>query len=488
MRVLLVGALAAGILAVGDPASSAAASGVANVAHRGASRAAPENTLSSVVRAVAERADFVEVDVRLTKDGVPVVLHDASLARVTDVESVFPDRSPWLVRDFTLAEVRRLDAGSWKGRSYRGERVPTLATVMDQLSQSPSGAYVEIKDPAEQGWVDGIGAAVHDSVTTVWPTAWEGSGSHRVLILSADPGFIRDFSTVYPQVPLSVVQKTLSGDSLPLFADDVTVNHQGLTPDAAGVARDAGLTVGAWTVDDRQAMAGPLGYVDAITTNMPGLLREVLADRAETFTGTAWPAADTDPPSWRVDVEGHYLGRPVTVLARLARADGSPGRWARAAVQRRGLDGRWRTVASRGTDVDGSFSVELAGRPDLVVRVVSLDSDLYPRARSTARRVPLVVVENDIRLGGTRRVLTGQTARLAVRWLTVDGRPMSGKVRLFARRRGEPWRHVRDLLVSDGLARTTVRPGRRTTFYRVRSRATWWRSAAADDVRVRVVS
>src|SRR5689334_10492901 len=90
------------------------------VAHRGASDVAPENTLPAVRRAVAAGADLVEVDLRRARDGALVVLHDATLARTTDAARRLPGRAPWRVEDLTLAEVRLLDAGSWKDPRFAG--------------------------------------------------------------------------------------------------------------------------------------------------------------------------------------------------------------------------------------------------------------------------------------------------------------------------------------------------------------------------------
>src|ERR1700704_3274173 len=90
------------------------------IAHRGASAYAPEHTLAAYALAIAQHADYVEQDLAVTKDGVLVCLHDDSLERTTNVEEVFPDRATsdpatgarrWLVPDFTLAEIKRLDAG-----------------------------------------------------------------------------------------------------------------------------------------------------------------------------------------------------------------------------------------------------------------------------------------------------------------------------------------------------------------------------------------
>ncbi len=91
------------------------------VAHRGASGYAPENTLAAVDAADALGIDWVENDVHRSRDGVLVVLHDTDLKRTTDVEEVFPDRAPWAVKDFTAAELAKLDAGSWfEGAVHRG--------------------------------------------------------------------------------------------------------------------------------------------------------------------------------------------------------------------------------------------------------------------------------------------------------------------------------------------------------------------------------
>ncbi len=99
------------------------------VAHRGSSGAAPENTLAAVRLALRQKSDVMENDIQRTADGELVIMHDTTLARTTDVEQVFPARAPWNVGDFTLAEIKQLDAGSWFATEFAGERVPTLARV-----------------------------------------------------------------------------------------------------------------------------------------------------------------------------------------------------------------------------------------------------------------------------------------------------------------------------------------------------------------------
>ena len=84
-----------------------------NIAHRGARSIAPENTLAAALKALQSGADLWELDVVMTADGEPVVIHDKDLSRTSNVESVFPSRRPWLVHEFSLEEIRRLDFGSW---------------------------------------------------------------------------------------------------------------------------------------------------------------------------------------------------------------------------------------------------------------------------------------------------------------------------------------------------------------------------------------
>ncbi|MFJ9848845.1 glycerophosphodiester phosphodiesterase [Streptomyces sp. NPDC101150] len=117
------------------------------IAHRGASRYAPENTLAAVDAAHRRGLTWVENDVQRTKDGQLVVLHDTTLKRTTDVEKVFPGRAPWRVGDFTAAEIARLDAGSWFGPRFAGERVPTLADYLRRLDHNDQRLLLEIKSP-----------------------------------------------------------------------------------------------------------------------------------------------------------------------------------------------------------------------------------------------------------------------------------------------------------------------------------------------------
>lgn len=136
------------------------------VAHRGASAYAPEHTLAAYRLALEQGADYVEQDLQITKDGVLVCLHDLTLERTTNVEEVFParfredvseDQMPgsqaakhWYVADFTLAEIKRLDAGAWFNEKFKGAQMPTWQEAIE-LVRGRAGLYPETKGPEVYG-------------------------------------------------------------------------------------------------------------------------------------------------------------------------------------------------------------------------------------------------------------------------------------------------------------------------------------------------
>jgi len=127
------------------------------IAHRGASAYAPEHTAAAYKLAIEMGADFVEQDLAVTKDNVLICLHDASLERTTNVEEVFPDRGitvsldgstrkHWVANDFTLAEIKQLDAGSWFDKKFAGEKVLTFDDAV-AIVKGKAGLYPELKTP-----------------------------------------------------------------------------------------------------------------------------------------------------------------------------------------------------------------------------------------------------------------------------------------------------------------------------------------------------
>jgi glycerophosphoryl diester phosphodiesterase len=127
------------------------------IAHRGASGYAPEHTLEAYRLAIEQGAHYVEQDLQMSKEGVLVCLHDLSLERTTDVQEVFPDRyrdiqmggeteRHWLVADFSVEEIKQLDAGSWFDAKFAGARIPTWQEAIQEI-RGKAGLFPEIKTP-----------------------------------------------------------------------------------------------------------------------------------------------------------------------------------------------------------------------------------------------------------------------------------------------------------------------------------------------------
>lgn len=173
------------------------------IAHRGASAYAPEHTLAAYALALEMGADYVEQDLQMTKDGILICLHDTSLERTTDVEEVFPERfdpatfsrngnRTWRVADFTLEEVKRLDAGTWFGPEFEGERVPTFQEALD-LVKGKAGIYPELKAP---GYYESFGMNMVDAVIELLRAngldAAEGQEATPVILQSFSPEALKE--------------------------------------------------------------------------------------------------------------------------------------------------------------------------------------------------------------------------------------------------------------------------------------------------------
>jgi glycerophosphoryl diester phosphodiesterase len=154
---MLILCAAASTLLAFLPGSKTPPAGKALIAHRGASAYAPEHTLEAYRLAIAQGADYVEQDLQITKDGVLVCLHDLTLERTTNVGVVFPARyreesnaKHWYVADFTLQELKQLDAGTWFNEKFRGARIATFQEAIDAV-RGKAGLYPETKEPEVYG-------------------------------------------------------------------------------------------------------------------------------------------------------------------------------------------------------------------------------------------------------------------------------------------------------------------------------------------------
>jgi len=243
------------------------------VAHRGASSTHPENTLASFRAALDLGAPIVELDVRLSADGVPVVIHDPDVSRTTD-------GSGW-VHELTLEGLRRLNAGT----PDRPQGIPTLREVLDAVS-GRGGVAVEIKNiPGEPAYDDEREGIVEAALAEVEVSRFQGP----VLVISFNPRSIAASKRIASHVATGFLF-TAAVDPDAALAHVLDAGHEfafpghrALLPAGAGFvsrAHDAGVRVGTWTVDDRETFGLLLGWnVDAVASNDPAMGLDVLAER-----------------------------------------------------------------------------------------------------------------------------------------------------------------------------------------------------------------
>lgn len=253
------------------------------VAHRGASAYAPENTLPAIDKAARLGFTWVENDVQRTKDGELVVIHDDSLRRTTNAEQVFPDRAPWKVKDFTAAEIARLDAGSWFGPAYVGTRVPTLKEYMRRVEHNHEKLLLEIKNPELYPGIE------RETLKTLSNEGWlDQRHLSRLIVQSFSADALQTVHGLKPAVTTGYLGTPSVADlrRYARFAD--LINPSCKTISSAYVAtvhtvegpHGKRLRLFAWTVDDAETARAAAGYgVDGVITNKPDVVRAALSGR-----------------------------------------------------------------------------------------------------------------------------------------------------------------------------------------------------------------
>jgi glycerophosphoryl diester phosphodiesterase len=256
---------------------SGRSSDVVDVAHRGSSGEAPENTLAAVELALAQHATFVEVDVQRTADGELVIMHDTTLRRTTDVEEVFPERAPWNVSDFTLEEIRQLDAGSWFSSTFAGEPVPTLREVVEVIGKR-AGLLLELKSPA---LYPGIEAEIDKELRSV-PGYLPGAvNAGKLVVQSFDHDSMRAYHDLAPEVPIGLLfghrPSTAELDAAAGWVDQINPSHRVTDQALVDAVHQRDMTISVYTINDGRAMRDYIELgVDAIITNYPVVLRDIV--------------------------------------------------------------------------------------------------------------------------------------------------------------------------------------------------------------------
>jgi len=234
------------------------------VAHRGASLDAPENTLDAIRLAAEQGAGLVEVDIRQTRDGILVAMHDSTVNRTTNAKQVFGKRKSWEVKDFSYQEIQRLDAGGGFGSDYPSVKVPHLGQVLDVLEGTGTGLMLDVKSPENY---PEIGQRIPQYVSgrRYW-------SSGRLVVASLDWDFAEAYKKQNPAAVVAVIgtpeYRGLS--KVARYADMVNQELGTIDERYLRRVRELGMVSFGWTVDDLAGLRRLRGLgADGVVTNRP---------------------------------------------------------------------------------------------------------------------------------------------------------------------------------------------------------------------------
>ncbi|OAS82528.1 MULTISPECIES: glycerophosphodiester phosphodiesterase [Metabacillus] len=234
---------------------------VDNVAHRGAAGYAPENTIAAFDKAVEMKADYIEIDVQRSKDGELVIIHDTSVNRTTD--------GTGKVGDLTFTELRSLDAGSWKGEQFKGEKIPTFAEILDRY-HGKVGILIELKAPE---LYPGIEESIAQELTA---RNLDVPQNEKIIIQSFNFESMKIMNELLPKVPIGVLTSSklhTTPEALQEFstyADYFNPSYGIVTKDLVDQVHSIGMKISSWTVRSQEAADFLLEMdVDAIITDYP---------------------------------------------------------------------------------------------------------------------------------------------------------------------------------------------------------------------------
>lgn len=236
--------------------------------HRGDRSAAPENTLPALQGALDGTMVYVETDIRMTSDGVPVLIHDPTVDRTTNGSGQ--------VSSMTLAELQKLDAGSWFAKAFAGLRIPTLESFLVPLAESNKKAMLELK-----------GAWTEQALMVVGSLIESHGLSHRVVLASFNADTLTALQLAVPELPRMVIIRDLPDDPIALVLEFGAIGVVTSPPsvEAAPAVVDrihkAGFGILLYTLNKKQSWQSALSLgVDGIITDKPSALDAWLAATA----------------------------------------------------------------------------------------------------------------------------------------------------------------------------------------------------------------
>jgi glycerophosphoryl diester phosphodiesterase len=228
------------------------------IAHRGASGHAPENTLAAFKRAVALGASFIETDLQLSRDARFVAIHDDTVNRTTNGQGK--------VHDLTLADLRRLDAGSWFGSEFSGERIPTLEEILEFSKRHDAVFYLELKPTGSWGGEHALIGALRQTGEIA-----------RTIVISFDAGILEALRRIEPTLMTGLLFEGQLDQPLEraveIGARQLAVRGDLVTPALLAQARKRDLQVVCWTVNQPAHMRMLIeAGVDGIMSDYPDRL------------------------------------------------------------------------------------------------------------------------------------------------------------------------------------------------------------------------
>ncbi|WP_410513106.1 glycerophosphodiester phosphodiesterase family protein [Paenibacillus sp. BR2-3] len=239
------------------------------IAHRGASGYAPENTMASFELAERLGADFIELDVRMSRDGELVVIHDKMVDRTTKFTGY--------VHNYTLRELQGMDVGSYFGADYSDETIVSLQEVMDRFA-GRIGILIEIKDPPLYPGIEKKLADIVRQYQLLQDVTGNVGITGGIIIQSFDFESVRRIHSMLPGIPVAVLihpdQHPLSEetmDQLASYASYINYSHDLLDKEIIREIHDRNREVMAWTIrNDRDMKRMKKLRVDGIITDYPG--------------------------------------------------------------------------------------------------------------------------------------------------------------------------------------------------------------------------
>lgn len=231
------------------------------VAHRGASGYAPENTIAAFDKAVEMKADYIEIDVQRSKDGELVIIHDTTVDRTTDGTGE--------VKDLTFEQLRALDAGSFKGEQFKGEKIPTFDEILDRY-HGKTGILIELKAPE-------LYPGIEESVAQeLKERNLDHPQNEKIIIQSFNFESMEKMNELLPKVPIGVLTSSQADASeqalkeFSAYADYFNPSYGIVSEDLVEQVHSLGMKISSWTVNSQETADFLLSMdVDAIITNYP---------------------------------------------------------------------------------------------------------------------------------------------------------------------------------------------------------------------------